>query len=109
MLPWILPTSSEKLAFAKAFWIIAMAIRTGARKVVDGSTHRAPEEDVARWRDREPDRRRIGRSQQKRGDRQGASPRSRAAALAGEAGRREGKEGGARNLGRQGYAEERRA
>jgi hypothetical protein len=31
-LPWILPTSSEKLALAKAFWIIAMTISPGARK-----------------------------------------------------------------------------
>ncbi len=32
MFPCILPTSSEKLALAKAFWIIAMTIRPGAMK-----------------------------------------------------------------------------
>jgi hypothetical protein len=33
MFPWILPTSSEKLAFANAFCIIAMMMRPGAMKV----------------------------------------------------------------------------
>ncbi len=44
MVPWILPESSEKEELAKAFCIIAMAIRPGATKVgkLTPSTSRPP-------------------------------------------------------------------
>ena len=66
------------------------------RYVVDRRAHRAPEEDVAGWRDRQPDRRRARRGQPQRGHRQGAPPRPRAAPVAGQAGRGKGQEGRAR-------------
>ena len=61
--------------------------------VLDRRAHRAPEDDVGRRRDRQPDRRRARRGQPQRGDRQGAPPRPRGAPLAGQAGRGEGSEG----------------
>ena len=60
--------------------------------VVDRRAHRAPEENVDGWRDRQPNRRRARRRQPQCRDRQGASPRPRAAPVSGEAGRGEGSE-----------------
>ena len=37
MVPWILPTSSEKLALANAFCIMPMTIRPGAMKAAKGT------------------------------------------------------------------------
>ena len=36
-MPWILPTSSEKLELAKAFWIMPITISPGARKSANGT------------------------------------------------------------------------